>query len=131
MPRHSPSPVREVEKSFDLRHHACLLLALFFLIFPQPVARADDGLEVEGQHAAVPSPASVFGFTPGDDRKIADWKQMTSYFARLDRASSRVQVQTLGTTTLGRPLFVVLPSAARDLQLAERQSTADPSLRSG
>ena len=26
--------------------------------------------------AAIPSPRSVFGFNPGDDRTIADWKQI-------------------------------------------------------
>src|SRR5690242_2729953 len=36
---------------------------------------------------AIPSPQSVFGFNPGDDRTIADWKQITDYLARLDKAS--------------------------------------------
>src|SRR4030088_2293971 len=29
---------------------------------------------------AIPSPRSVFGFNPGDDRTIVDWKQITDYF---------------------------------------------------
>ena len=41
----------------------------------------------------IPSPKSVLGFTPGDDRTIADWSQITDYFERLDRASDRVLVQ--------------------------------------
>ena len=46
--------------------------------------------------ASIPSPQSVFGFNPGDERTIVDWKQITDYFARLDRASDRVQVQMIG-----------------------------------
>ncbi|MDX6557944.1 MAG: hypothetical protein QOF72_993, partial [Blastocatellia bacterium] len=51
--------------------------------------------------STIPSPRSVFGFNPGDDRTIVDWKQIADYFARLDRASDRVQVQTFGQSTLG------------------------------
>ena len=39
---------------------------------------------------SIPSPKSVFGFDPGQDRTIIDWKQITDYFARLDKASDRV-----------------------------------------
>src|SRR5712691_3117662 len=60
---------------------------------------------------SIPSPRSVFGFTPGDDRTIADWKQITDYFARLDKASDRVQVQTIGTSTLGRTMIAAFISA--------------------
>ena len=46
--------------------------------------------------SAIPSPKSVLGFTPGDDRTIAGWSQITDYFERLDRASDRVLVQNSG-----------------------------------
>src|SRR5437660_4897521 len=36
--------------------------------------------------SSIPSPRSVLGFNPGDDRTIADWKQITDYFARLVRS---------------------------------------------
>src|SRR5262249_26091175 len=45
--------------------------------------------------SSLPSPRSAFGFDPGDDRKIIDWKQITDYFVRLSKASDRVQVQTI------------------------------------
>jgi len=67
---------------------------------------------------AVPSPRSVLGFSPGDDRTMADWRQINDYFARLDRASARVLVQTVGKTTLQRPMiaaFISAPENIRDL----------------
>ncbi|HWT01647.1 MAG TPA: M14 metallopeptidase family protein [Pyrinomonadaceae bacterium] len=78
-----------------------------------------------------PSPRAVLGFAPGDDRTIADWRQITDYFARLDRASDRVRVETLGETTLGRPLvvaFISSPENIRNLaKLKEVQAKlADP-----
>jgi hypothetical protein len=83
--------------------------------------------------AAPPSPASLLGFKPGDDRTIADWRQITNYFTRLDAASERVQVRTLGQTTLGRPLVVAFISAPENIRnLAKYQDIqrrlADPRL---
>jgi hypothetical protein len=83
--------------------------------------------------ASSPSPASVLGFKPGDDRTIADWKQIVNYFTRLDAASERVQLRTLGQTTLGRPLVVALISAPENIRnLAKYQDVqrrlADPRL---
>src|SRR5437870_2466479 len=70
--------------------------------------------------AAVPSPRSVFGFNPGSDRTIADWKQITDYFARLDKASDRVQVQTIGQSTLGRQMIAAFISAPENIRNLEK-----------
>ncbi|HEX7330696.1 MAG TPA: hypothetical protein VF290_04305, partial [Pyrinomonadaceae bacterium] len=63
----------------------------------------------------VPSPKSVLGFTPGEERTIAGWSQITDYFERLDRASDRVVVQTVGQSTLKRPLIVAFISARENI----------------
>jgi Zinc carboxypeptidase len=83
------------------------------------------------QSTAVPSPKSVLGFTPGDDRTIAGWSQITNYFERLDRASDRVLVQTLGQSTLQRPLIVAFISARENILALPKykeiqQQLADP-----
>ena len=70
--------------------------------------------------SAIPSPRSVLGFNPGDDRTIADWKQISDYFARLDRASDRVQLQTLGKSTLGRTMFAAFISAPENIRSLEK-----------
>ncbi|HZE73050.1 MAG TPA: M14 family metallopeptidase [Pyrinomonadaceae bacterium] len=64
---------------------------------------------------AVPAPSSVLGFTPGEDRKIADWSQITGYFARLDQSSNRVLVQTIGQSTLKRPIIAAFISASENI----------------
>jgi hypothetical protein len=98
------------------------LVFLFVFIFNSTVARAE-----------IPSPRAVLGFTPGDDRTIADWKQISNYFAQLDRASDRVQVQTLGETTLKRPFIVAFISSPENIRnLAKlkeiQRKLADPRL---
>src|SRR4029079_1388717 len=81
--------------------------------------------------AQIPSPKSVLGFNPGDDRTIAGWPQITDYFERLDRASDRVLVQTLGQSTLKRPVIVAFISARENILALEKykeiqQQLADP-----
>ena len=67
-----------------------------------------------------PSPQSVLGFRPGDDRTIADWRQITDYFARLDKASDRLSVQTIGQSTLRRPIIAAFISSRENLLALNR-----------
>lgn len=81
----------------------------------------------------VPSPRERLGFTPGDDRKIADWSQITDYFTRLDRASDRVLVKEIGATTLGNSLVVAFVSAPENIRELDKyrdiqRRLADPRL---
>ncbi|HEU4836251.1 MAG TPA: M14 family metallopeptidase [Pyrinomonadaceae bacterium] len=83
------------------------------------------------QSTTIPSPKSVLGFTPGDERTIAGWSQITDYFERLDRASDRVLVQPLGQSTLKRPLIVAFISARENILALPKykeiqQQLADP-----
>ena len=106
---------------------ACLAVVLCFAAFTQQSLAQGTA----AQTAAIPSPKSVLGFTPGEDRTIADWSQITDYFERLDRASDRVSVQTLGQSTLKRPLIVAFISARENILALPKykeiqQQLADP-----
>jgi hypothetical protein len=97
---------------------------------PQPPASVGTPTTPPGR---VPSPRDVLGFTPGDDRKVADWKQITDYFGRLNARGGRVRVQTVGTSTLGRPLiaaFISSPETIRELDRYReiQHRLADPRL---
>ncbi len=89
--------------------------------------------QARAQGRAVPTPASVIGFEPGADRRLPQWKQVVSYFQALDASSPRIQLHTLGTTTLGRPFIAAfigdpatLGNLARVRDAARR--LADPRL---
>jgi len=82
---------------------ALLLLASASLIQAQRTSRPTA--------IGLPTPRSTLGFTPGDDRTIADWRQITDYFARLDKASDRVVVREIGRSTLQRPIIAAFISA--------------------
>jgi hypothetical protein len=70
--------------------------------------------------AAVPSPSDFLGFPVGADRKIADYRQIVSYFRALDAASPRVEVQNLGKTTLGEEMIMAVISSERNVENAKR-----------
>src|SRR6266446_4231470 len=102
-----------------------ILVVLISAVYAQP--------KRESTTRTIPSPRSVLGFNPGDDRTIADWKQISDYFARLDKASDRVQVQTIGQSTLGRTMIAAFISAPENIRSLEKyqdiqKHLADPRL---
>ena len=79
----------------------------------------------------IPTPAEVFGFAPGEDRKLASWDQVVNYFQQLDGASDRVVFETLGNTTMGKPFVMATISSPANLARVEelrkiQDQLADP-----
>ncbi len=73
----------------------------------------------------------MLGFTPGDDRKLASWNQVLSYFDKLDQASDRVKFEALGKTTMDVPFVMATISAPENLARLEeykqiQELLADP-----
>ena len=84
--------------------HATLRLCGLILLFSAAIV------------AQVPSPKSVLGFYPTDDKTIADWRQIHDYFTKLDKASNKVAVREIGKTTNGKPLIVAFISSADNIK---------------
>ncbi len=63
----------------------------------------------------ITSPEEAFGFKPGEDRKLADWKQLTAYFQKLALESDKVRFEEVGKTTEGRPFVAVTISAPENI----------------
>ncbi len=83
------------------------------------------------QAVAIPTPESVLGFRPGEDRRLADWDQVLAYLKRLDAASGRVKIEEVGQTTQGRPFVVAtVTSEANHARIEQIRQTnlrlADP-----
>ena len=58
----------------------------------------------------------MLGFTPSDDRTVADWNQIVDYFSKLDKASDKVLVREIGKSTLGKPLIVAFISSSSNIR---------------
>jgi len=82
-----------------------VLHLLLVLPFAAPVS-------LSGQER-VPAPEEVLGFVPGADSMLADWSQIGSYVGRLADASGHVRLDTIGHSTLGRPLLLLTITAPR------------------
>src|SRR5687768_10607396 len=110
---------------------AFVALVLYLALCPgAPPAYAQRPVARPG---AIPSPKSILGFTPGEDRTMVDWTQITNYFARLDQSSDRVLVQTMGQSTLKRPVIVAFISARENILALQKykdiqRQLADPRL---
>ncbi len=66
--------------------------------------------------ARIPTPRSILGFEPGDDRKLVEWPVLVRYYQALAKASDRVRYRELGKTTLGAPLAALVISSPQNLR---------------
>ncbi len=103
-----------------------LFLALVALVLAAAPAAAQN----------VPTPLQHFGFEIGQDRKLADWNQLTSYYEKLAQTSQRVTLDTVGLSTMGRPfVMLTITSPENHARLAEfkaiQEKLADPRKISG
>ncbi len=70
--------------------------------------------------AQIPTPQEVIGFQMGADYKVADYTQVTDYLKLLDKQSNRVQMQQIGTTVLGKPMYVMFISSEENMKHLNR-----------
>ena len=80
----------------------------------------------------VPTPSQFLGFEVGADRKLADYRQIVSYLKALASAApDRVELETLGKTTLGEEMIMAVISSSENLHNKTRyqeiaRKLADP-----
>jgi hypothetical protein len=72
-------------------------------------------LSAVAQSTAITTPLQAFGFEPGTDRKLADWKELTAYYQKVASQSDRVKYQEIGKTMEGRPFVLLTISAPENL----------------
>ncbi len=76
----------------------------------------------------IESPETVFGFKMGTDRRLINWQQITGYFQRLHEQSPRVQVVSLGKTTLGRNMIMAIISSEETMAELEKYKSIQKQL---
>ena len=68
----------------------------------------------------IPTPSEHLKMSIGEDRVLADYRQVRDYFAMLDATSLRVTIETLGETTLGEPMIMAVISSEANIANLER-----------
>jgi len=81
--------------------------------------------------AAVPTPREHLGFTPGDEKKLADYSQITSYFQKLEKAGDRLVLKQFGRTSTGKPMYLAIISAPENLKRLEHYRSINGRLALG
>src|SRR5499427_1016470 len=79
---------------------------------------ATAALQLRAQKSShAPTPSEFLGFEVGADRKLADYRQIASYFKALAAAvPDRVQLEMLGKTTLGEDMLMAIISGPENLR---------------
>ena len=107
---------------------------LVFVCACVALALAAPAVDAQAATGEVPTPESVFGFTPGADRKLIDYSQQIGYLEQLAQASPRVVVEEIGRSTLDRPMVMVFISSEENLGRLEelkrinRRLALDPAI---
>ena len=94
--------------------HRGLLVALAASLLATPAH--SQGRPRRSAPPVIPTPRSILGFEPGEDRKLVEWPVLVRYFEALARASDRVEYRELGKTTLGAPFVALAISSPQNLR---------------
>ena len=70
--------------------------------------------------AQVPTPEAVWGFEPGTDYRLGDYEMVQRYFRALAEASDRVVLDTIGYSSLDKPLLLAVISSEANIANRER-----------
>jgi hypothetical protein len=84
--------------------------------------------------AEIADPEEILGFRPGSDRQLMDYDQLVGVMQQLAAASPRIEMRSVGTTPLGRTMYVAFISSqdnlARldELQAINKRLALDPEI---
>ncbi len=70
--------------------------------------------------AQVTSPKEFFGFTPGDDYKLANYKQSFAYFKKIAPQTRRLKLFEVGQSAMGETMLLAVISSEENLARLER-----------
>jgi hypothetical protein len=65
--------------------------------------------------ASLAHPREHLGYEPGADFHLANWATVTGYFSKLDAASDRVELRTIGKTSQGRDMLLAVISSSETI----------------
>ena len=74
------------------------------------------------------SPTDFFGFKPGSDRMLFDYDALIRYLRQLDQVSEKLQMSEIGTSPLGKTMYLALFSSPENLANIERLQTINKKL---
>jgi hypothetical protein len=109
-------------RSWSTARSVVLVSALFWTAYPLPTFAQQ-----------VPQPADVLGFDPVTETRLVGWDDILSYFEALAAATPTVRLDTIGRSTLDRPMVVATISSEANMNRLDelrgiQAKLADPRL---
>jgi len=80
------------------------------------------------QDASLTKPADLFGFEPGSDRNLFTYEQSIEYLQKLDGESDRIYLEEIGTSSMGRPMYIAFISSAENISRLDELKTINREL---
>lgn len=71
---------------------------------------------LSAQDGELTRPLDYFGFEPGEDRKLFNYEQLISYLQELDQQSDRILLEEIGTSPMGKPMYIAFISSPENLK---------------
>ena len=111
-------------RPFNQLKSGILLVTLLFMAFARPA---------EAQLSSL-SPVEHFGFTPGSDYNLFTYEELIDYLLKLDKASPMLKMEEIGTSPMGRKMYIAFISSAKnidnlkELKEINRELALNPSL---
>ena len=79
-----------------------LLVVLMLLI--------SSGPHLHAQNTTLTHPDDYFGFHPGSDYELFDYQELIGYLKQLDRESEGMILEEIGTSPMGKPMYLAIIS---------------------
>jgi len=70
--------------------------------------------------AQVTKPKDFFGFSPGEDKMLFTYEKLVDYLKIVEKQSHRVKMFRIGTSMLGRPIYMVVVSSEKNIENLDR-----------
>ena len=71
------------------------------------------------QSTSYTKPSDFFGFEPGSDRNLFTYEQLMEYLKKLDVESDRIKLEKIGTSPMGKPMYIAFISSEENIQNLE------------
>lgn len=68
----------------------------------------------------VTKPEDFFGFKPGTDRMLFTYEKLVDYLKTIDNQSDRLKMIEIGTSPMGKPIFMALISSEQNIRNLDR-----------
>jgi hypothetical protein len=66
------------------------------------------------------TPEKYFGYQPGSDRKLFTYEELTTYLQKLAQTSPRLKMTEIGTSPMGKPMYICFISAEGNIDNLEQ-----------